>query len=612
MDGSFVNREVGMAKFTRSRNGCKKCKILKIKCDERKPRCQNCIRRNVEVCDYSKVLRWGGRPYRKNNWNHRHGIIGKITPKPLSSSVFLSSIPVQDLSVQNDQGLHSEYLNKENSNNGNIDGEISQSSLILADGSPLHPPKPPQFISRDFDHIPLSAFQLPSPLPDILLNTPHYLELFEFYMKKTAYLLVPLPRELFSNNPFCWRFGQMALVCPSLLHLLLAFSSNHRTMIAAQKIQSEPPPLEEPWSLGFSAESSLVSFGDVGAGNILTNKLLMKTFSKLLEDITDERRRKSDSTLATIMMLAAFDIFFSDKRRKWRAHVNGAGNLIMERLYSSNCNMLTLQDTIEQNDLFFLTRWFSYVDIIGSLSSTSRVITTEKLQAIKYKSKFTDPSVLYSRRISLSDLEPGTGLEHTVLAYLADVSSLIKDKEGKQDESGIESISQEMLSRVLELDYEITIYLENSELERNQIYKKYYSQKPWEEYKKYHILRITNLIFGLTGSYQLKRRVLNLPLESKIVRDLLIRITELVDKYVPLAASSTSCLSFCLFSCGSDLLHNSMAKYRPIYLRRIEALNNEGVNCAAMAKNIMNKCWKFKKNWWDLLREENLDITFAI
>ncbi|KAG7664857.1 uncharacterized protein J8A68_001615 [[Candida] subhashii] len=47
-------------KITRSRNGCHPCKKLKIKCDEGKPSCGYCTKKNRK-CDYSLVLNWGGR-----------------------------------------------------------------------------------------------------------------------------------------------------------------------------------------------------------------------------------------------------------------------------------------------------------------------------------------------------------------------------------------------------------------------------------------------------------------------------------------------------------------------------------------------------------------------
>lgn len=256
-----------MTKFTRSRNGCRKCKRLKIKCDEQKPRCQNCIRRNIEVCDYSKVLQWGGRPYKKSNKHHLQAAVGKTTPGPSPSPILQSGTLFHELLPKNSLSIPSNCFDIEITADGRTREDNNQLTLFPTDDTSLLSPKTPWITSSEFSQIPLSAFQLPSPLPDVLLNTPHYLELFEFYMRETAYLLVPLPRELYSNNPFCWRFGQMALACPTLLNLLLAFSANHRTMIAAQKVQLESPPLEEPWNFGFPCESLLAPFGDVGAGN---------------------------------------------------------------------------------------------------------------------------------------------------------------------------------------------------------------------------------------------------------------------------------------------------------------------------------------------------------
>ncbi|CAI4570479.1 AEL_collapsed_G0032080.mRNA.1.CDS.1 [Saccharomyces cerevisiae] len=260
--------------------------------------------------------------------------------------------------------------------------------------------------------------------------------------------------------------------------------------------------------------------------------------------------RTSDSTLATIMMLAAFDIFFSDKRRKWRAHVYGAGRLIMERLCDSGSNMLTISDEGESNDLFLLPDGF------------------QKLRAIKYKfEKMTDQENWSRRRINLKDIEAGTGLEAKVLSYLADVSWLIREREQRQDANGGE-ITQKLLSQVLELDYEINAHLNESERERDEIFKAYYSQGRPEIHKGYRILRATNLIFGLTGSFQLKRRVLNLPQNSRIIEDSLVKITKLVDESIPLVSSSTSCIIFCLFCCGCELLSDSMVKYRPVYMKK--------------------------------------------
>lgn len=54
---------------SKSRNGCLTCKAKRMKCDETKPSCQQCIRRKVACGGYKKDLRWKpfGKP--KNDKN---------------------------------------------------------------------------------------------------------------------------------------------------------------------------------------------------------------------------------------------------------------------------------------------------------------------------------------------------------------------------------------------------------------------------------------------------------------------------------------------------------------------------------------------------------------
>lgn len=518
-----------------------------------------------------------------------------------------------------------------------IDSAFSDQSLVSS-SKPASPrlkhdqPTPINTIS-------LLGFHLPSPLPSILTSSPHYMELFEFYLRETCHYLIPVPREIYRKNPFYVVLPQMAMQSPTLLYLLLAFGANHKSMLVAQSASTVSVDLLSRSSpLSSSMSSSPFSLDAITKGSmsledpfLLVNKvsvadgLLSKTFIELVGSLKNAKERTSDGTLATIMMLAAFDIFFSDKRRKWRAHMYGARKLMMERLSNSNNQSIIISDAMDDsNPTFFLTRWFTYVDIIGSLSSTNRVITTDKLSSLKYEFKMLDDKkYIDERRLNLNDIEYCTGMEAKVLSLLADTSWIISEKERQQDANGNEEISKDLLLQTLELDYEIVKYLRESEADRDRKRELYHRSKESfpsppstscfeEKYKGYAILRITNLIFGLTGSLQLKRRVLSMPLSSIIVKDLLLKITELLDHNIPLAASSTSCVIFCLFCCGCELLDDSMVKYRPIYMDRIDSLNQRGVSSAAMAKHIMEQCWRQKKVWWDIFKEANLDITFAI
>ncbi|KAF2460540.1 fungal-specific transcription factor domain-containing protein [Lineolata rhizophorae] len=42
----------------KSRNGCHRCKLKRLKCDEKKPKCNNCESRGVECPGYSKLFKW--------------------------------------------------------------------------------------------------------------------------------------------------------------------------------------------------------------------------------------------------------------------------------------------------------------------------------------------------------------------------------------------------------------------------------------------------------------------------------------------------------------------------------------------------------------------------
>ncbi|CDK26678.1 unnamed protein product [Kuraishia capsulata CBS 1993] len=81
--------DVKATKKTRSRFGCHVCKRAKIKCDEQKPHCGNCVKAN-KTCDYSVKLTWGGRPYKKAR--KENAINGKHTKPAISGDVNSDSV----------------------------------------------------------------------------------------------------------------------------------------------------------------------------------------------------------------------------------------------------------------------------------------------------------------------------------------------------------------------------------------------------------------------------------------------------------------------------------------------------------------------------------------
>lgn len=669
-------------KFKRSRNGCQNCKNDKVKCDELKPSCTRCNNRNRQ-CNYSVQLRWSTpkiktktkiesriREFKitnKNNvvktkqsrsrrkqtldtiLNHTDNItiipdssipdVNTLTEVKDSTSQAVNlftppSLPLPQGNIPEDE-MFSSFLSMFNmSGNYNVSPfDLLPQNLVLPSASVL-------------SNIHLSSLNLPLPLPRLLTESSHNMDLFEFYIRETSSLLTPTQESPFFKNPFKFLISQMAVQSDTLMNILLAFSANHKNQITNQieeldengnvykrsentetddsniplEIQQILSPLNEPKSQQ--------------SNKTLVNNYLSKTINDLMGQLESSTERTSDTTLATVLMLTLFDIFFGDKRRSWREHLDGARNLFAERLKQSNIEgvddltiILPFDTQISTNFLFW---WFSYVDIVASLSSVSPISSLKTSSPPKpadspnpmnspiFSYRFpnfckaqTDLDYLSEKRANLDDIERGIGVDPKILSLMGDISVLVYF----HDDFDKSAPDHSTLVKALELDHNLEEYVKVSEKERDQVMDKFKTSDSHvlkEKLEAYKVLRATNIVFAYSGLLQLKRRILQIPLSSSIIKDILKKITSLIDSYIPVESSTTSCIIFCLFCCGCDLIESDMKKYRYVYLDRIDRLTTKGVSSVTIAKSIMLECWRDKKNWWDILLEKNLDLTFAI
>ena len=74
------NGGITKPKQSKSRNGCITCKGKRLKCDESKPTCEQCRKRNVQCGGYSKAFKW--RSFEEANFT------GKSGPKPKKGKYF--------------------------------------------------------------------------------------------------------------------------------------------------------------------------------------------------------------------------------------------------------------------------------------------------------------------------------------------------------------------------------------------------------------------------------------------------------------------------------------------------------------------------------------------
>ena len=74
------NAGITKPKQSKSRNGCITCKGKRLKCDETKPLCEQCRKRNVQCGGYSKAFKW--RSFEEANFTGKSGLKPK-KGKPL-------------------------------------------------------------------------------------------------------------------------------------------------------------------------------------------------------------------------------------------------------------------------------------------------------------------------------------------------------------------------------------------------------------------------------------------------------------------------------------------------------------------------------------------------
>ncbi|KAL2007495.1 hypothetical protein VTN00DRAFT_8933 [Thermoascus crustaceus] len=95
---------IARPKQSKSRNGCITCKTKRLKCDETKPTCQQCHRRNVPCGGYKKDFKW--RPFEEASFTNKSApkvkrVTSSVAPSPRSrnASTHVLSAPVTDHST---------------------------------------------------------------------------------------------------------------------------------------------------------------------------------------------------------------------------------------------------------------------------------------------------------------------------------------------------------------------------------------------------------------------------------------------------------------------------------------------------------------------------------
>lgn len=171
-----------------------------------------------------------------------------------------------------------------------------------------------------------------TPLPPILQDNRMNLLYFHHFLNHTARILVP---HDCSANPFKSILPQMAIHDINLLHLLLAYSASHRALLLKHP---EPATRIATW--------------------------VKDVFPTLRKALNDPDAEITNSNLATAIMLASLEIISPNAFEvtvPWQTHLTVARRMIVAR---GGAQSVHRKDKVS----YFLSRWFAYLDILGSLS----------------------------------------------------------------------------------------------------------------------------------------------------------------------------------------------------------------------------------------------------
>lgn len=395
------------------------------------------------------------------------------------------------------------------------------------------------------------------PLPSLLLENPMNLLYFHHFLNHTARILVPHDCE---QNPFRNILPQLAVTDDDLLGLLLAFSASHRA-----RLLCHPEP----------ANRIAVWVQDV--------------FPKLRRAL-ESAEQISDSNLCTAIMLASLEIISPNAFEvpiSWQSHLKLARQMIIAR---GGLQSLNRKDKVA----YFLSRWFAYLDVVGSLSGS------------KNDTPLNSGYLVLGEEEAIRDgqIDCLLGFTNRFVGCLARIAELAKQCEPLRiDEvSGKVREDWQPPADIVEQAEQLRIDLRNGS--ENVVYKgcthgdrntknglapEEVRDPPWDESEIY----ATNEAFHWAGLLHLLRRVLGRPPDDPEVQNAVREIFNTLERVRP-DGSAGACLLFPMFSAGCDAQD---PEQREKLLERLNAVEGFGMTQVQRARELVERVWRTGRPW---------------
>ncbi|KAF1845811.1 uncharacterized protein K460DRAFT_115511 [Cucurbitaria berberidis CBS 394.84] len=396
------------------------------------------------------------------------------------------------------------------------------------------------------------------PLPPLLVENQMNLLYFHHFLNHTARILVPHDCE---RNPFRQVLPEMAVRDENIMYLLLAYSAAHRA-----RMLNHPEP----------SNRIAVWVQDV--------------FPKLRQTLIDNPEDVSDNTLAAVIMMASLEIISSGTFEvpiSWQNHLTMARQMILARGESRG---MARQDRVA----YFLSRWFAYLDVLGSLSGGKNDVP---LGSFYWSSENATADEEF-------EIDCLMGFTTRCFGSLARISELAKLCESQRiDDEGNVREDWAPNSEVVKQAVQIQQELEEGLLDRNirkgcnhRASAASESEGTWDATEIY----ATNEMFHWAGLIHLYRRVLGKPALDIEVQYAVREIVGLLYK-IRRGSTAEACLLFPMFAAGCDAQDEGQ---REKIMDRLRGVEGFGLNHVPKISILVQSVWDTGKPWESLVSGE--------
>lgn len=420
------------------------------------------------------------------------------------------------------------------------------------------------------------------PLPPELLGNQMNLLYFHHFINHTGRILVPHDCP---ENPFRSVLPQMAVRNSVLLHILLAFSASHRARLLDHP---EPANRIAGW------------VSDVFPA--LRQALDQTVTSPSASDPTDP---SSLAPLATSIMLASLEIISPNTFAvpiSWQDHLQVARQLIV--LKGGLHHLAQKADGARDKAVYFLSRWFAYLDVLGSLSGS-------KVDQPLYGAYLEDGGGMWlvnRHDEEVFQIDCFFGFSGRCIALLAQVAELAQECDTQRIDSTTNEVDlswrptertraraqqlRERLAASVKNVYRGCMHANAVDSPHQDVEEK--SEKDIEE------IYATNEAYHWAGMIHLSRRVLALPTTHPDVQHSVRLVLENLGK-VRRGSTAESCLLFPMFTAGCECVTEAD---RAIVMDRLKALEGWGMMHVHRARQLMQEVWSTGRAWETLVSGE--------